>query len=156
MSFFCLVQALTIIAFNHGSINLDTFKTILSIGPSFAIMNFIKSKLLSFLVGLIFWMKSNFRFLFVSISLLRCSAYIWSILYCKRHGCFKNSYTVFLGWLELCVCDISLCVSFYLLQDISLCVLDLTVYLNGTIAGRFCRREMIVVQIIHYISGYTF
>ncbi|QCE14943.1 callose synthase [Vigna unguiculata] len=38
-----MFQALTIIAFNHGHINLDTFKTILSIGPSFAIMNFSKS-----------------------------------------------------------------------------------------------------------------
>ncbi|KAK7302196.1 hypothetical protein RJT34_13078 [Clitoria ternatea] len=38
-----MFQALTIIAFNHGNINLDTFKVILSIGPSFAIMNFIKS-----------------------------------------------------------------------------------------------------------------
>lgn len=38
------MQALTIIAFNDGHINLDTFKTMLSIGPSFAIMNFIKSK----------------------------------------------------------------------------------------------------------------
>ncbi|XP_054805472.1 callose synthase 10 isoform X2 [Prosopis cineraria] len=37
-----MFQALTIIAFNHGHIDLDTFKTILSIGPSFAIMNFIK------------------------------------------------------------------------------------------------------------------
>ncbi|XP_020235766.1 callose synthase 10 [Cajanus cajan] len=38
-----MFQALTIIAFNHGHINLDTFKTILSIGPSFVIMNFVKS-----------------------------------------------------------------------------------------------------------------
>ncbi|CAI0446349.1 unnamed protein product [Linum tenue] len=38
-----MFQALTIIAFNHGKINLDTFKVILSVGPSFAIMNFIKS-----------------------------------------------------------------------------------------------------------------
>ncbi|KAE9608552.1 hypothetical protein Lal_00020821 [Lupinus albus] len=38
-----MFQALAIIAFNHSRINLDTIKTILSIGPSFAIMNFIKS-----------------------------------------------------------------------------------------------------------------
>ncbi|KAK7411053.1 hypothetical protein VNO78_02407 [Psophocarpus tetragonolobus] len=38
-----MFQALTIVAFNHGHINLDTFKKILSIGPSFAIMNFVKS-----------------------------------------------------------------------------------------------------------------
>ncbi|KAJ7956112.1 Callose synthase-like protein [Quillaja saponaria] len=38
-----MFQGLTIIAFNHGRINLDTFKTVLSIGPAFAIMNFIES-----------------------------------------------------------------------------------------------------------------
>ncbi|KAI4336268.1 hypothetical protein L6164_014813 [Bauhinia variegata] len=38
-----MFQALTIIAFNHGHIDLDTFKTMLSIGPSFVIMNFVKS-----------------------------------------------------------------------------------------------------------------
>lgn len=38
-----MFQALTIIAFNHGNINLDTFKEVLSTGPSFAIMNFIES-----------------------------------------------------------------------------------------------------------------
>ncbi|XP_061360871.1 callose synthase 10 [Gastrolobium bilobum] len=38
-----MFQALTIIAFNHGHINLDTFKIVLSIGPSFAILNFIKN-----------------------------------------------------------------------------------------------------------------
>ncbi|RDX87733.1 Callose synthase 10, partial [Mucuna pruriens] len=36
-------RALTIIAFNNGHLNLDTFKSILSIGPSFVIMNFVKS-----------------------------------------------------------------------------------------------------------------
>ncbi|CAK7336614.1 unnamed protein product [Dovyalis caffra] len=38
-----MFQALTIIAFNHGHINLDTFKEMLSIGPSFVMMNFIES-----------------------------------------------------------------------------------------------------------------
>ncbi|KAG6633255.1 hypothetical protein I3843_12G034200 [Carya illinoinensis] len=38
-----MFQVLTIIAFNNGHIDLDTFKIILSIGPSFAIMNFIES-----------------------------------------------------------------------------------------------------------------
>ena len=43
---FChLLQGLTIIAFKNGHINLDTFKMVLSVGPSFAIMNFIESKL---------------------------------------------------------------------------------------------------------------
>ncbi|XVE54543.1 hypothetical protein DITRI_Ditri03aG0090100 [Diplodiscus trichospermus] len=38
-----MFQALTIIAFRRGHINLDTFKILLSIGPTFAIMNFIES-----------------------------------------------------------------------------------------------------------------
>ncbi|XP_062169425.1 callose synthase 10 [Alnus glutinosa] len=38
-----MFQGLTIIAFNNGRINLDTFKIVLSVGPSFAIMNFIES-----------------------------------------------------------------------------------------------------------------
>ncbi|XP_022769983.1 callose synthase 10 isoform X3 [Durio zibethinus] len=38
-----MFQALTIIAFRRGRINLDTFKILLSIGPTFAIMNFIES-----------------------------------------------------------------------------------------------------------------
>ncbi|XP_059644650.1 callose synthase 10 isoform X2 [Cornus florida] len=38
-----MFQALTIVAFNKGKINLNTFKTVLSIGPTFAIMNFIES-----------------------------------------------------------------------------------------------------------------
>ncbi|TQD84960.1 hypothetical protein C1H46_029476 [Malus baccata] len=38
-----MFQALAIIAFNKGRINLDTIKTVLSIGPTFAIMNFIEN-----------------------------------------------------------------------------------------------------------------
>ncbi|XP_059441555.1 callose synthase 10 [Corylus avellana] len=38
-----MFQGLTIIAFKNGRINLDTFKIVLSVGPSFAIMNFIES-----------------------------------------------------------------------------------------------------------------
>ncbi|KAE8123986.1 hypothetical protein FH972_018899 [Carpinus fangiana] len=38
-----MFQGLTIIAFKNGHINLDTFKMVLSVGPSFAIMNFIES-----------------------------------------------------------------------------------------------------------------
>ncbi|KAL1323430.1 callose synthase 10 [Arachis hypogaea] len=38
-----MLQALTIIAFKDGDLDLDTLKTVLSIGPSFAIMNFVKS-----------------------------------------------------------------------------------------------------------------
>lgn len=38
-----MFQGLTIIAFNKGKINLDTFKEVLSLGPTFAIMNFAES-----------------------------------------------------------------------------------------------------------------
>ncbi|KMZ58556.1 1,3-beta-glucan synthase [Zostera marina] len=38
-----MFQILTIIAFHDGKINLDTFKSVLSIGPTFAILNFIES-----------------------------------------------------------------------------------------------------------------
>ncbi|XP_075514445.1 callose synthase 10-like isoform X2 [Primulina tabacum] len=38
-----MFQALAIIGFNKGKINLNTFKTLLSIGPTFAIMNFFES-----------------------------------------------------------------------------------------------------------------
>ncbi|CAI9112991.1 OLC1v1013507C1 [Oldenlandia corymbosa var. corymbosa] len=40
-----MFQILTIIAFNDGRINLDTFKTVLSAGPTFAVMNFLESSL---------------------------------------------------------------------------------------------------------------
>lgn len=42
------LQALAIIAFNDGKLNLNTFKTLLSIGPTFAVMNFFESKALKF------------------------------------------------------------------------------------------------------------
>lgn len=38
-----MFQALTIIAFSHEKINLDTFKKLLSVGPTFAVMNFVES-----------------------------------------------------------------------------------------------------------------
>ncbi|XVF11615.1 hypothetical protein REPUB_Repub08aG0042500 [Reevesia pubescens] len=38
-----MFQALTIIAFRRGRVNLDTFKILLSIGPTFVIMNFLES-----------------------------------------------------------------------------------------------------------------
>ncbi|KAH0461335.1 hypothetical protein IEQ34_008910 [Dendrobium chrysotoxum] len=40
---FLMFQGLTIIAFHKGRINLDTFKIVLSVGPSFFILNFIES-----------------------------------------------------------------------------------------------------------------
>lgn len=38
------MQLLAIIAFRDGNLDLDTFKVVLSVGPTFTIMNFIKSK----------------------------------------------------------------------------------------------------------------
>ncbi|XP_056174937.1 callose synthase 10 [Syzygium oleosum] len=38
-----MFQALTMIAFHNGDINLRTFKAVLSVGPTFAIMNFVES-----------------------------------------------------------------------------------------------------------------
>ncbi|PWA59606.1 glucan synthase-like 8 [Artemisia annua] len=35
-------RGLTIVAFNHGKLNQDTFKTLLSIGPTYAILKFIE------------------------------------------------------------------------------------------------------------------
>lgn len=105
-------QALTIIAFNHGHINLNTFKTVLSIGPSFAIMNFIKSKMIS--LFLLYWVASNSQNTnFMVNRLLGCVTHIWVIQNCKGHGCFKASNKVFLGWLDFCICNICLPVSFW-------------------------------------------
>ncbi|KAL8042528.1 hypothetical protein ABFX02_09G057600 [Erythranthe guttata] len=38
-----MFQALAIIAFHEGKLNLNTFKSLLSIGPTFAVMNFLES-----------------------------------------------------------------------------------------------------------------
>lgn len=46
---FFLLKGLAIIAFNDAKINSDTVKSVLSIGPAFAIMNFVESKLFFFL-----------------------------------------------------------------------------------------------------------
>lgn len=43
-----LLKALTIIAFHGGHINLETFKIVLSIGPTFVIMNFMESKFFAY------------------------------------------------------------------------------------------------------------
>ncbi|KAK9066428.1 hypothetical protein SSX86_013750 [Deinandra increscens subsp. villosa] len=37
-----MFQGLTVIAFNDGKLNLDTFKTLLSIGPTYAILKFVQ------------------------------------------------------------------------------------------------------------------
>lgn len=76
-SFPCWPQALTIIAFNHGNLSLDTFKEILSVGPSFAVMNFIESMLSLKFLELAYQMKYlnksfqySFLFSFVCWSLV--------------------------------------------------------------------------------------
>ncbi|KAK4436910.1 Callose synthase 10 [Sesamum alatum] len=38
-----MFQALAIVAFNDGKLNLNTFKRVLSVGPTFAVMNFLES-----------------------------------------------------------------------------------------------------------------
>ncbi|KAH6758638.1 glucan synthase-like 8 [Perilla frutescens var. frutescens] len=40
-----MFQALAIVAFNDGKLNLNTFKSLLSTGPTFAVMNFLESGL---------------------------------------------------------------------------------------------------------------
>ncbi|WOL18279.1 callose synthase 10 [Canna indica] len=40
---FLMFQALTIVAFHNGRINLNTFKVVLSVGPAFFILHFIES-----------------------------------------------------------------------------------------------------------------
>ncbi|KAL0318851.1 UNVERIFIED_CONTAM: Callose synthase 10 [Sesamum angustifolium] len=40
-----MFQALAIVAFNNGKLNLKTFKRVLSVGPTFAVMNFLESLL---------------------------------------------------------------------------------------------------------------
>ncbi|KAK6123689.1 hypothetical protein DH2020_042571 [Rehmannia glutinosa] len=45
------LQALSIIAFNDGKLNLNTFKTLLSIGPTFAVMNFLEMELVACYIG---------------------------------------------------------------------------------------------------------
>lgn len=47
---FCFLQALAIIAFYDGKLNLNTFKTLLSVGPTFAVMNFLESKPLNYVM----------------------------------------------------------------------------------------------------------
>lgn len=39
---FIIFQGLTIVAFKDGKLNLDTFKTLLSIGPTYAILKFLE------------------------------------------------------------------------------------------------------------------
>ncbi|KAJ6339663.1 hypothetical protein OIU77_007576 [Salix suchowensis] len=72
-----MFQALTVIAFNHGNLSLDTFKEILSVGPSFAVMNFIESML--------------------SLKLFRCAAYVWRLFLSERHGYLKAALRLFLA-----------------------------------------------------------
>ncbi|VFQ97396.1 unnamed protein product [Cuscuta campestris] len=67
-----MFQALTIVAFSDQKINLYTFKTLLSIGPTFAIMNFIESCLD---VVLMFGAYSSLRALAISRLVIR---FLWT------------------------------------------------------------------------------
>ncbi|KAL8123352.1 hypothetical protein AgCh_011353 [Apium graveolens] len=69
-----MFQALTIIAFNKGTINRNTFITLLSIGPTFAIMNFAESCLD---VMLMFGAYSTARFMAISRLFFR---FFWGAL----------------------------------------------------------------------------
>ncbi|KAH7865146.1 hypothetical protein Vadar_002820 [Vaccinium darrowii] len=82
---FVMFQALTIIAFHGGKLNLDTLKIVLSIGPTYTIMNFIESILD---VLLTFGAYSTARAMAISRIVLRffwfglCSAFV-TYLYVK-------------------------------------------------------------------------
>lgn len=102
---FCL-QALTILAFRKEKINLKTFKIILSIGPTFAIMNFIESMLSTFwhCYSVTAVLSSFFQvfyylvhcslilIIFCTCRFFRCIAYVWGLHHSKRHGSLKASY----------------------------------------------------------------
>ncbi|KAF3436800.1 hypothetical protein FNV43_RR19553 [Rhamnella rubrinervis] len=64
-------------AFNDGAINLDTFKSVLSIGPTFAIMNFIESFLD---VVLMFGAYSTARGMAISRLIYLMDIHIWYTL----------------------------------------------------------------------------
>lgn len=88
-------QALTIIAFNKGKLNLDTFKILLSIGPTFAIMNFFESRLLLFCV-ISFVNVSSVYFSLMSLCcfsrLFGCPPNVWGLHHCKSNGYLKAGY----------------------------------------------------------------
>ncbi|CAL9766223.1 unnamed protein product [Musa acuminata subsp. burmannicoides] len=82
---FLMFQALTIIAFYDGHINLNTFKVVLSVGPAFFILHFIESCLD---VLLMFGAYSTTRGFAISRLIIRfiwfgCSSTILTYLYLK-------------------------------------------------------------------------
>lgn len=125
------MQGLTIIAFHHGDINLNTFKVVLSTGPAFFILNFLESMLLyscmyscSFLstepygndVLLISfsipWIFFHFNWnLCFCCRLFGCSTHVWGLQHSKRFCNLKIDYQVFLVWSQFNIYDISLLVS---------------------------------------------
>ncbi|CAL9079246.1 unnamed protein product [Musa textilis] len=82
---FLMFQALTIIAFHNGHINLNTFKVVLSVGPAFFILHFIESCLD---VLLMFGAYSTTRGFAISRLIIRfiwfgCSSTFLTYLYLK-------------------------------------------------------------------------
>ncbi|URD86786.1 callose synthase [Musa troglodytarum] len=82
---FLMFQALTIIAFHDGHINLNTFKVVLSVGPAFFILHFIESCLD---VLLMFGAYSTTRGFAISRLIIRfiwfgCSSTFLTYLYLK-------------------------------------------------------------------------
>lgn len=110
--FFIFFQGLTIIAFDHGNLNLNTFKTLLSIGPTYAIMEFVECEQLMpywcCIYLFIYFCVCNVCYLYRQLG---CTVNVWGIQHSKRHGNFKAGYQVLLGCIEFSIYHICLCVS---------------------------------------------
>lgn len=176
-----LLQALAIIAFNSGRINLNTFKIMLSIGPSFTIMNFIESKWLAsstdFCDQSILNSKSHHLYPIIFLLLtVSCAACIGCLDVLLMFGAYSSARgmaisrlfirffwcglsSVFITYIYLWVSIWFFSTYFYLVSDQS-CLyfwLFLILFINAyKISGRFCRKGITMIQIIHSISGYTF
>ena len=94
---------------------------------------------------------------------LRCPAYIWGLQHSEGHGYLQACYQIFLVWIELCICDISLRVSLefpslfffqFFRHAIPLIKIVITACsvcsLNSTneFSGRLCRRKVDQNQLI--------
>lgn len=151
----CLLfsQALAIIAFNDGKLNLTTFKRVLSIGPTFAIMNFLESKLLHYVMLFCPCCPNSLISYFSSLPcllvffneaycllcrLFGCASNVWGLYYCPRHGYIKACYQVLLVWLELRVCAFCLPVSVY--SSLGCFNAYITCLCNNMVSGNFWRK----------------
>lgn len=72
--------------------------------------------------------------------MFRCSAYVWGLHHCKRHGHFPSGYTIFLVWLDICFCNLCLCVSlWYFFLWLKWCfLLRVISYMSAS----YCRRVL--------------